>query len=938
MKRKFSFLMAAVMATSVFTTIVPHVEVHADSRSSLSYSNLLVPKKTAFYETNMPTIKASIAQGNSSNSKINGFTGCNTLTVTTNNATILPGETFEVKLENAKFFFRNDKPMDTSDYDTKEEDEGEGEAVAKEEYVGVAAEDDSLLNLQNLSKVKVYEGDDDEGIDGTENVEGFIKKGEIIYDGKLASYIGKNQIPIVEAVENFDNYTGTTYDTRKGLYFSSKESNSSTPGIFIRRNKSKGETFWDYAMEIDRDDRATVTLMRPLVPNDSNLNNITIPLVTKADENLGDGKKLTVSISGNAFSASTLDFATVTKGSTTVEVDTRNLETAADEFNVPEIRIKENIAGALNLTSGARIQLRLDNGYEFDDPDNFSVTIDGSNALYGTNDFTIDGKSIYITLKRQDNTTSKRTIKINGLKIYSTRSSAPSGLEEIKMRLIDSSLPEMGFKVGFTEEDFVVAKRSSQNLSLKVEYDDKDEVPTLFNGTTYYDDKDYENENNKTATLILKELTSDSLRKGNLKFTFPSEVKVKGLEILSSENLSDSFNDNIYFDNESSGVNFNSNEVTLKSLKNNSDKAKLELEIAFYLEIDLGFEGDIVANLSGTAVGNLDVQKDIVVAKAINAMSSNNQTTKFTPGETVTLDDIILTENVDSNGNTFLESFEPSYDQARSYAIVSKSNRSSETSKKIIICFKNLNNYFSFVGDPKIEVIEGNLKLKNYKIYNGKSAYLAGNSLLLEVDESSSDGLPSKISISELKVSSVSNVPKGSYDIIMGVGVDENSESSFYDSIISNTNAKIATLQYGEGKINLKITIGNENVELNGQEVQMKYAPFIEPSTGTTYMQVSDIARLVDLPVSFFDNRVEKLEGLANSLFVTLGNRTFEIGKSAVRIDTSTIPETMTNEQGVSVPALLKDDYTCLPVRYFIEKVLNQKITWNGEDNTIIVE
>ena len=35
---------------------------------------------------------------------------------------------------------------------------------------------------------------------------------------------------------------------------------------------------------------------------------------------------------------------------------------------------------------------------------------------------------------------------------------------------------------------------------------------------------------------------------------------------------------------------------------------------------------------------------------------------------------------------------------------------------------------------------------------------------------------------------------------------------------------------------------------------------------------------------------------------------------------------------------IIKDDYACLPLRYFVEKVLGQKINWNGTDNTIVVE
>ena len=147
----------------------------------------------------------------------------------------------------------------------------------------------------------------------------------------------------------------------------------------------------------------------------------------------------------------------------------------------------------------------------------------------------------------------------------------------------------------------------------------------------------------------------------------------------------------------------------------------------------------------------------------------------------------------------------------------------------------------------------------------------------------------------------------------------------------------IATLSYG-GKVAMKITIGNKMVNVNGQNVEMKLAPFIDPNTGTTYMQVSDIVKATGKTCTFFDNRVQKVEGMDKNLFVTFGDRTFEKDKSIVKIANQTIPETMTNEQGQAVKMLIKDDYTCIPLRYFVEKVLNQKVNWDKDNQTVTVE
>lgn len=135
----------------------------------------------------------------------------------------------------------------------------------------------------------------------------------------------------------------------------------------------------------------------------------------------------------------------------------------------------------------------------------------------------------------------------------------------------------------------------------------------------------------------------------------------------------------------------------------------------------------------------------------------------------------------------------------------------------------------------------------------------------------------------------------------------------------------------------MKITIGDKVAVINGQEVEMKMAPFIDAATGTTYMQASDIVKATGKTCTFFDNRIQNVEGIDKTLFVTFGDRTFEKGKSIVKIASQTLPETMTNEQGIAVNMIIKDDYTCLPLRYFVEKVLGQTIDWNGTDSTVTV-
>jgi hypothetical protein len=290
------------------------------------------------------------------------------------------------------------------------------------------------------------------------------------------------------------------------------------------------------------------------------------------------------------------------------------------------------------------------------------------------------------------------------------------------------------------------------------------------------------------------------------------------------------------------------------------------------------------------------------------------KTSYFKPGTTVELEDIVLTEQKVGNKN---------------YSAF-------EENKTLVFGFKNNNNYLSIIGTPTVSVENGSVK--DVKVNN----YRDGSLLSFKVKETTSGSKVLKITISGLKVASSLSTPQGTYDLVVGgtaiagnstvlVGTDSNKASFSTDGII------VAKLQYG-GATAMKITIGDKIAVINGKNVEMQVAPFIDPATGTTYMQVSDIVKATGMNCSFFDNAIHKLDGMNKNLFVTFGNRTFERNSSSVRIYGETIPETMTNEQGLPVNMIIKDDYSCLPLRYFVEKVLGQKITWNGTDNTIVVE
>ena len=683
---------------------------------------------------------------------------------------------------------------------------------------------------------------------------------------------------------------------------------SGSSDVYRRNNTDEEQNVeYEYTLRVEDDDYAVVTLLRDFKKGET----IKIPMIVRMDENLTSGSaSVKVDANGSGISSSSrLTFASVDKGSTTASV--KNIQTGKNRIYINELLITENVAGSMNPKKGDGFYLELPSGYRFRKDD---LEVKSTNLYFFDPDvqLTNDSRRLEITFDDsfEPSTTSTGRIKITGLSVVPKYESDSISKEDITIDIGNIGSSEM-----VTEQSFKAGVRADYGVGFKTE----GSVPTIING--FYDSNSVSNEKVKSVKVVVSEETTGSLiNGGDLKLTLSDRAKIRAVRIEDKDNIKEAINGTFALGESKSVVDVQENKVILRGLHNSSgssdSNSKAKFTISFYLSVESGYEGDITVKASGDALRNSSAEdQSIVIAKAVNPIAVDVKTSYFKPGTTTELEDIVLTEQKVGNKN---------------YSAF-------EENKTLVFGFKNNNNYLSIVGTPNVSVENGSVK--DVKVNNSSRD---GSLLSFKIKETASGSKIGKINISGLKVASSLSTPQGTYDLVVGgtaiagnstavIGTDSNKASFSTDGIT------VAKLQNG-GATAMKITIGDKIAVINGKNVEMQVAPFIDSATGTTYMQVSDIVKATGMNCSFFDNRIHKLEGMNKNLFVTFGSRTFEQNTSSVRVYGEMIPETMTNEQGMPVNMIIKNDYSCLPLRYFVERVLGQKITWNGTDNTIVVE
>jgi hypothetical protein len=118
------------------------------------------------------------------------------------------------------------------------------------------------------------------------------------------------------------------------------------------------------------------------------------------------------------------------------------------------------------------------------------------------------------------------------------------------------------------------------------------------------------------------------------------------------------------------------------------------------------------------------------------------------------------------------------------------------------------------------------------------------------------------------------------------------------------------------------LTIGSEVMLVDGQDVLMDVAPFIDPLASRTMVPIKFISEQLGADVKWQSetNRVRIVLG-DQEILLTIGSTTALINGTATAID---------------IPAVIQDSRTFVPLR-FISETLGAKVDWDGKTRQITV-
>lgn len=605
-------------------------------------------------------------------------------------------------------------------------------------------------------------------------------------------------------------------------------------------------------------------------------------------------------------------------GSTTTTVD--DLTTFRDAAYMETITIKENVKETFE--AGKDITVRISGGFRFVDDDATTVTLTGS-ATSVTLDSTLtnDNEKMTITLPEDlsafKNSTAR--IRIENLMVEAQDEDDDWG---------DVSITLSG--AGLTKETIQIGTRADYGFNLTA----VDSPTTIVAGRNYFANDDLEEDDFETAAIKFEETNEGSwLTSRKMKFTVPEGVKIIDYDF-----------DNVKYVSRGEleeAAQIDSDGTVLSILDKNMtvDEGECaEFELTLYVTTDADFAGDITVGVSGAGIEDESVLEDVVVANAITPISITSSTTKANMGyQAVDTADITITE-------------------AQAGALLDE--------KEVVVAIDSLygSSELGFADDNIDYTIEGELEIKNFDVSDGEITF--------DIDKDSYNE-PSSITINNVKVGSTRSVPYGSYDLkVMGDAVINNYSDDIddiypvkgYSFITSDSDESLNTYrdnmayfdttdgysfddylsivtETGTLDAVVEVTIGESTIKVDGEDVSMDVAPYIQTSSNSTMVPL----RFVSIAIGVDSDNVNSVDDSskvmwdANSKTATIlyaaGNGQkiiqFTAGSNTMVIDGTAVP--MDN----GVVAEITNDRMFVPFRA-LGQALGVPVTWDADTRTAI--
>lgn len=610
-------------------------------------------------------------------------------------------------------------------------------------------------------------------------------------------------------------------------------------------------------------------------------------------------------------------------GSTTTTVD--DLTTFRDADFMEVITIKENVKDTFE--AGQTVTVRISGGFKFvkDDKQPVKVTLTGS------------GNSINLPVSYNDDM-EKMTFQIPGEKDENYKdfqamknATARIKIEDLKVEADDEdddwgdvSITVSG--ANLTKETIQIGTRADYGFKLTA----VDSPSTILAGRTWLRNSDLEDDDFETAAVKFEETNAGSwLTSRKLKFNVPEGVKIVDYDF-----------DNVKYVSkgdleEAAQIQSDGTVLSLLNKEMDVDEGECaEFELTLYVSVDADFAGDITVGVAGAGIEDDETLDDVVVANAVTPIKIESTVTKANMGyQAVKTADITITE-------------------AEAGALLDD--------EEVVVAIDSLygSKELGFADDDIDYAVEGELEIDDFDVNDGEITFT--------VDKDSYNE-PSSITIKNVKVGSTRSVPYGSYDIkVNGSAVINNYEEKINDvyptkgnSFITGDEDKkdksIALFDTTDGysfddylqivtetgtldKV-VEVTIGESTIKMDGEDVAMDVAPYIQTSSNSTMVPLRfvSLAIGVDAENAATADESSKVMWDANTKTATVlyaaGNGQkiiqFTAGSNIMTIDGTAVP--MDN----GVVAEITDSRMFVPFRA-LGQALGVPVTWDAETRTAI--
>lgn len=729
-----------------------------------------------------------------------------------------------------------------------------------------------------------------------------------------------------------------------------------------------------YSIEVKDDKTATVTFLSDISFKSINEKEVDIPSYYRLNPDKKDqvqgtatnqaylaiplggaisvegGEEVKVSINGYGSEIITDGTVTLAKvagsGSTSINTSYIEKKVFEDRLEKPsDIIIQENVRDSFNTTE--TITVRLSSGFEFAP----------TNSL--ESDFKVESptkpeassiKAVDVKYANDGNDNTRIQFKLEGLDNSSDKESLRIKLPQIRPINEDKNYGEVSVSIyggGITEESVVIAER--QNLGFKLET--KTEVPTITKGRYYSMNSILNTKGNDTAEFEISELVPNSLlSQRSVDFKVPEGVKIADVEVVSTNNLElngkagskDQKDVDAAFDIVNDGTTLR---LKRDMFRPNGNNVTAKLRLKLKLSVDAAFQGEEI-KLTATG-GGITEDLSAVIAKVENPFTIAAEPKNINIGyQNYSVNDITITE---TKPGMFMEGGNINLTIDAPYGTGEMG-------------FTN----------AKVEVTSGNLEIKP----GAGSKYYGNDAISINVKTQSTKE-PASIKISNVEIGTTRSVPFGAYDLVIGGRavinndvIDSADRTSFQGeeqadlaaSIKFDKEAVSAAEDLAKridapsgsykvaGYVNvvtavdtidkeMKVTIGSTTAVIEGKEVAMDAAPYIQ-ANGSTMVPL----RFVSVALSGGDassvdaaQNSDKVSWDPNSKTVTIFYGAglnqkiiqFKVGSSNMVVNNVTIPM----ENGAVTE--IKNGRTFVPFRS-LGQALGVSVDWDATTKTAI--